>query len=53
MSDDKKPVPTPGEAHRGDDDVHYYDIDETNVSDADKSEPPRTDDVRRPDDGES
>jgi len=53
MSDDKKPVTKPGEAHRGDDDVHYYDVDETNVSETEPSERPRTDGAQRPDDGES
>jgi hypothetical protein len=53
MSDDKQPVPKPGEARRGDDEVHYHEVDETNVSDADRSEKPRTDDAQRPEDGES
>ena len=45
MSDDEKPVPQPGEAHREDNEVHYYDVDETNVGEAEK---PETDDPERP-----
>ena len=38
---DDKPVPDPGEAGRGDDDeIHYYEVDETNVSEANPAEPP-------------
>ncbi|MDA0172476.1 hypothetical protein OJ998_25460 [Solirubrobacter taibaiensis] len=40
---DDKPVPEPGEAGRGDDEIHYYEVDETNVSEADRSEPPAPD----------
>ena len=53
MSDDKKPVTKPGEARRGDDEIHYHEVDETNVSETEPSETPRTDDARRPDEGES
>ena len=45
MSDEPKPVPEPGEAHREDDEIHYYDVDETNVGDAQK---PETDEEERP-----
>ena len=48
MSEDTKPVPEPGEANRDDDEIHYYDVDETNVSDADKEQKPRTDDKPPP-----
>ena len=41
---DDKPVPEPGEAGRGDDrEIHYYEVDETNVSEAERSEPPSPD----------
>jgi len=53
MSDDKKPVTKPGEAHRGDDEIHYHEVDETNVSETDPPETPSTDDAQRRDDGES
>ena len=53
MSDDQKPVPQPGDAERDDDEIHYHEVDETNVSDTESSERPRTDDARRPEDGES
>jgi hypothetical protein len=45
MSDDNKPVPEPGEADRGEDEVHYFQVDETNVGDADRPRPPRPDDA--------
>ena len=31
---DDKPVPEPGEAGRDDDEIHYYEVDETNVSES-------------------
>jgi hypothetical protein len=37
VTDDKKPVPEPGEADRDDNELHYHDVDETNVGDADPS----------------
>ena len=53
MRDDKRPVPKPGEAGRGDDEIHYHEVDETNVGDADRSEKPTADEPQRPDDGQS
>ena len=44
---DDKPVPEPGEAGRDDDEIHYYEVDETNVE-ADRSEPPAADDEEQP-----
>ena len=53
MNADDKPVPEPGEARRADDDeIHYHEIDETNVRDADRSKKPRADDTQRPEAGE-
>ena len=43
MSDDTRPVPEPGEANRGDDAVHWHDVDETNVRDADRTRKPAAD----------
>ena len=51
MNDDDKPVPEPGEARRDDDEIHYHEIDETNVRDADRSKPSRPDDTERPETG--
>jgi hypothetical protein len=45
MSDDDKPVPAPGEAHREDNELHYHDVDETNVAESQK---PEADDTERP-----
>ena len=46
---DDKPVPEPGEAGRGDDDqIHYYEVDETNVSDT--KEPPVPDEAQESED---
>ena len=46
-----KPVPDPGEAGRGDDDeIHYYEVDETNVSEANPAEPPEPDKAQENDD---
>lgn len=39
MSDHKKSVPEPGEAGRDNDDVHYFEVDETNVGAAERSKP--------------
>lgn len=48
---DDKPVPDPGEAGRGDDDeIHYYEVDETNVSEANPAEPPEPDKAQESDD---
>ena len=48
---DDKPVPDPGEAGRGDDDeLHYYEVDETNVSEANPAEPPEPDKAQESDD---
>ena len=45
---DDKPVPDPGEAGRGDDDeIHYYEVDETNVGEANRAEPPEPDDEKQ------
>jgi hypothetical protein len=43
MHPDDKPVPQPGEAHREDGEVRYYDTDETNVGGT--AQEPRTDDA--------
>jgi hypothetical protein len=43
MSEDKKAVPEPGEARRDDDEIHYYEIDETNVRDAERPPKPQVD----------
>ena len=48
MRDDTQPVPKPGEAGRGDDEIHYHEIDETNVSNADRPAKPQADDPPRP-----
>ena len=47
MSEDPKPVPQPGEAGR-DDEIHYHEVDETHVGDADRDDKPRTDDPPPP-----
>jgi hypothetical protein len=45
---DDKPVPEPGEAARDEDDeIHYHEVDETNVSGADRLEKPPADDRKR------
>ena len=41
MNHEPKPVPEPGEAHRDDNEVHYYYVDETNVG---ETQEPRTED---------
>jgi hypothetical protein len=47
MSEDKKTVPEPGEARRDDDDeIHYHEVDETNVGGADQK--PHGDNTQRP-----
>ena len=43
MTDDPKPVPEPGEANRDQDDVHYFETDETNVSGTEGEEQPEPD----------
>jgi len=48
MDDDTKPVPEPGEAHRDDDEVHYYEVDETNVSESAPSDSRSADDREEP-----
>ena len=48
MSDDKKAVPEPGEAGRGDDEIHYHDVDETNVGEAERAQKPQADEAPRP-----
>ena len=52
MSDDKKSVPEPGEAARGDDEIHYHEVDETNVSEAERPQKPQADEARRPESDE-
>ena len=48
---DDKPVPEPGESGRDDDDeIHYYEVDETNVSEANRAEPPEPDKAQESDD---
>ncbi len=47
MSDDKKSVPEPGEAARGDDEIHYHEVDETNVSEAERPQRPQADEAPR------
>ena len=49
MSDDEKPVPEPGEARRDDDEIHYHEVDETNVSETDRPQKPRPDEAQRSD----
>lgn len=42
---DDKPVPEPGEAARDEDDeIHYHEVDETNVGGAERPETPPVDD---------
>ena len=53
MSDDDKPVPEPGEARRDDDELHYHEIDETNVDGHDRPSKPPADDTPRPQADES
>ena len=48
MSDDDKAVPEPGEADRDDDEIHYYEIDETNVGEADRPQRPDADEPQPP-----
>jgi hypothetical protein len=50
---DDKPVPKPGDAARDDNELHYYEVDETNVGDADRPEKPLADHPERPDAYES
>ena len=52
MSDDKKAVPQPGEADRGDDEIHYHEVDETNVGEAERPQEPQADGARRPESDE-
>ena len=52
MNDDKKAVPEPGEAGRGDDEIHYHDVDETNVGEAERPQKPRADEAPRPESDE-
>ena len=52
MSDDKKAVPEPGEADRGDDEIHYHEVDETNVSEAERSQKPQAAEAPRPESDE-
>jgi hypothetical protein len=45
MSEDPKTVPKPNEVRRDQDDVHYHDVDETNVgATEDPPKPPEPDD---------
>ena len=53
MIDEDKTVPEPGEAHRDRDEVHYFEVDETNVRDADRPQkPPPTDGAQGPESDE-
>ena len=52
MTDDKKAVPEPGEARRDDDEIHYHQVDETNVRDADRAQKPSASEPERPEAGE-
>jgi hypothetical protein len=45
-----KPVPEPGESGRDDDEIHYYEVDETNVGEANRAEPPEPDKAQESDD---
>ena len=45
---DDKPVPEPGEAGRGEDEIHYHEVDETNVGEAERSDKPDADEPERP-----
>jgi hypothetical protein len=47
MDNHSKPVPEPGQAPRDDGEVHYFEVDETNVSGATESPQPRGDDPPR------
>lgn len=42
MVDDNKPVPEPGEAQR-EDEVHYYEVDETDVGESEPDSGPADD----------
>jgi hypothetical protein len=44
MDDDSKPVPELGEPQSNDGEVHYFEVDETNVSGATESPKTRGDD---------
>ncbi len=50
MTDDERTVPKPGEADREDNELHYYEVDETNVSGADRSQEPHANDKSGEDD---
>jgi hypothetical protein len=52
MTDDKKAVPEPGEAGRDDDEIHYHQVDETNVGDAARPQKPHPDEEQRSEAGE-
>jgi hypothetical protein len=47
MSDDKKAVPEPGEADR-EDEIHYHEVDETNVGDTEQPRKARLDQAQQP-----
>ena len=48
---DDKPVPEPGEAGRDDDEIHYYEVDETNVGGTDRPQPPAPEETQESDEG--
>ena len=52
MGEDKKTVPQPNEAGRDEDEIHYHEVDETNVGDANRSQKRDADEARRPEAGE-
>jgi hypothetical protein len=52
MSEDKKTVPQPNEARRGEDEIHYHEVDETNVGDAGESQTRDADEAQPPEAGE-
>jgi hypothetical protein len=52
MSDDPKTVPEPNEARRDEGDIHYHEVDETNVSGTENPQQPAPDDERRSEDDE-
>jgi hypothetical protein len=52
MSDDPKTVPQPNEAQRDGDDIHYHDVDETNVGESARPQQPAPDDEQRSGDDE-
>jgi hypothetical protein len=52
MSDDEKTVPQPNEVRRDGDEIHYHEVDETNVGETDRSRKPNADKAQRREGGE-